>query len=134
MSDKINTKDIVESVEKFNKTERENTGYKGLANKSKIVMQEVFPDALFDTLKNGDDIKKAKLKNDYSLSGKFVSGDELNEYIAGLHTTIDNTTKRIKTGDIEPNPVNANACRYCPYISVCKKDQMISTDDSESDD
>ena len=134
LSDKINTKDIVESVEKFNKTERENTGYKGLANKSKIVMQEVFPDALFDTLKNGDDIKKAKLKNDYSLSGKFVSEDELNEYIAGLHTTIDNTTKRIKTGDIEPSPVNANACRYCPYISVCKKDQMISTDDSESDD
>lgn len=134
LSDKISTKDIVESIDEFNIAERGNTGYKGLANKSKRVMQEVFPEAIFDTLKDGDSIKNANLKDDYCLSGKFVSEDELNEYIAGLHTKIDNTTKRIKAGDIAPTPVSAIVCRYCPYISMCKKDQIIATDGSESDD
>ena len=129
---KISVKDIDVTVDSFNKSEKGNIGYKGIANANKDVLDKVFVDAEYDTKKDGS-VKNLRLKNDYSIEGKYISEDELSEYIGSLHITIDNTTKRIKSGDIKPLPVDYKSCNKCPYMTICKKDQMIVSEETESE-
>ena len=132
LNDKISVKDIDVTVDSFNKSEKGNIGYKGIANANKDVLDKVFVDAEYDTKKDGS-VKNLRLKNDYSIGGKYISEDELSEYIGSLHITIDNTTKRIKSGDIRPLPVDYKSCNKCPYMTICKKDQMIVSEETESE-
>ena len=133
LSDSINTKDIATTLDTFNEEERANVGYSGIANSSKKVLVQVFPDAIFDTKVDGDSIKSAKLKNNNFIGKNFMSEEELNQHISGLHDTIDETTKKIKSGYIVPIPVDFAKCNNCPYITICKKDQMLNIGDEESE-
>ncbi len=132
LNDKISVKDIDESIDSFNKSEKENIGYKGIVNESKEVLSKVFINANYDTKSDGK-VKNIKLSNDYNIGGKYISEKELKEYIAGLHITIDNTTKKIKAGDITPIPIDYNTCNNCPYMTICRKEQTIVTKENESE-
>ena len=67
-------------------------------------------------------------KKDGSLSGDLADREQLKllrQYVFGLLT---NMVNEIASGEITPNPYTRgsshNACTYCPYGSICHKEQV----------
>ena len=107
-------------------------GYSGMANSDREVLNKVY-DIGKSTETSSKKIKSLNLKNGYKVSGNYISDEELNSYIEKMHEKINQTVDNINKGIITAKPYKCSLCKYCQYSSICKKDQLLSNDDEDSD-
>ena len=66
-------------------------------------------------------------KKDGTIAGDLADRDQLKLLRQYVFTLLGNMVEQIASGDITPNPYtrgNHDACTYCPYGSICHKDQV----------
>lgn len=69
-----------------------------------------------------------KRKKDGSLSGDLATRDQMKQLRKYVFTVLEKMVQDISSGVVTPNPytrgTSHNACSFCPYGSICHKDEV----------
>ena len=107
-------------------------GYNGVSNDNDEVINAIYDNPIISKNSRGN-INAINLKNGYKLAGKYIDEDELKILIEKMHLKVNETIDNIKNGVITARPIKGNMCNNCPYINICRKEQLIVDEGSDSD-
>lgn len=120
------------SLEEYKKKLSEEIGYNGVSNSNDEVIEAVYDSPTIVKNSRGK-INAINLKNGYKLDGEYMDEETLNSYIEKMHLKVNETIDNIKNGVITAKPYKGTICNYCPYSNICRKEQLLVEEGSDSD-
>lgn len=120
------------AINEFSKKLSEKIGYSGVSSSDEGVIEAVYDDPVISKNSRGN-INDINLKNGYKLDGKYIDETQLNELIDKMHLKVNETIDNIKNGVITAKPYKGTICNNCPYSNICRKEQLIVDEGSDSE-
>ena len=121
-----------DSVDEFKNKLSSEIGYNGLSSSEDEVIEAVYDNPSISKNSKGK-IKAINLKNGYKLAGKYIDETELNSYIEKMHSKVNETIDNIKNGVVTAKPYKGTICNNCPYSNICRKEQLLVDEGSDSE-
>ena len=106
-------------------------GYNGLVNSNEEDLDNVFS-GIIKEKNSKNKILNIKTTDGYKVAGTFISPNELDGYIVGMHNVAIKSIKDIKKGVITAKPNVNTLCRYCDYKDICHKEQLNISEEEEN--
>ena len=120
------------AANEFSKKLLSEIGYSGVSSANDEVIETVYDSPVISRNSRGN-INAINLKNGYKLDGKYIDDNELNLLIEKMHLKVNETIDNIKNGVITAKPYKSNTCNNCPYSNICRKEQLIVDEGSDSE-
>ena len=107
-------------------------GYNGMSNSDEEVIEAIYDSPTIVKNSKGN-VNSINLKNGYKLDGKYIDEEKLNSYIEKMHLKVNESIYNIKNGVITAKPYKGNICNNCPYSNICRKEQLLVEEGSDSE-
>lgn len=107
-------------------------GFSGVSSSDDNIIAAVYDNPVVSKNSRGS-ISSINLKNGYKIDGKYIDANELNSYIEKMHIKVNETIENIKSGVITAKPYKSNMCNNCPYSNICRKEQLLVDEGSDSE-